>query len=316
MKIVFPDEATVALNDDMDFSALGLLGTYTSYPNSTEDEIIERSQSADVIVANKIPMTRRVIESLPNLKLIAVIATGYNNVDIVAAKEHNIRVCNVAGYALHTVPQHTFALILNLATKVHLYHNDVQAGNWSKASSFCLLNYPVFELAGKTIGIIGFGTIGRGVARIAEGFGMKILAYDAFEIKDSVYSNTDLETVLAESDIVTLHCPLTDETKNMINAETFTKMKSTALLINTARGGLADEQAVVDALNNGQLGGAGFDVLTTEPPKDGNVLIGAKNMIVTPHSAWSSREARQALVDGAAANIKSFIEGKSRNVVA
>lgn len=316
MEIVFLDEATIMLHDDMDFSAIEALGTFVSYPNLTESEIIERSQSTDVIIANKAPMTRRVIESLPNLKMITVIATGYNNVDTVAAGENNIRVCNVAGYARHTVPQHTFALILNLATKVHRYHHDVLQGDWVKADGFCLLTHPVFELAGKTIGIIGFGTIGRQVARIAEGFGMKVLAYDAFEIKNSAYANTDLETLLAKSDVVTLHCPLTDDTKNMIDVRSLAKMKSTALLINTARGGLADEQAVAAALNNGQLGGAGFDVLTVEPPKKGNVLIGAKNMIVTPHSAWSSREARQTLVDGTAANIKSFIEGGSLNMVA
>ena len=205
---------------------------------------------------------------------------------------------------------------MNLATKVHLYHHDVLAGAWGKASAFCLLIYPIFELARKTIGIVGFGTIGRGVARIAEGFRMKILVYDAFEIKGSAYSSTDLETLLAESDIVTLHCPLTEETQNLINAETISRMKSTALLINTARGSLADEQAVVDALNNGQLGGAGFEVLTVEPPKNGNVLIGAKNMLVTPHSAWSSREGRQTLVDETAANIKSFMEGGTKNMVA
>ena len=220
-----------------------------------------------------------------------------------------------AGYAAGSVPQHTFALILNLATKAYLYDADIKSGAWKKASSFTLLTYRTFELAGKTIGIIGFGTIGRGVARIAEGFGMKVLAHDAYGIKDSKYPNTDLDTIFKESDIVTVHSPLTEETRDLIDSGALAKMKKTALVINTARGGIVNEKALGEALEAGTIAGAGVDVLTVEPPKKGNILIQAKNVIMTPHSAWSTREARQNLVDETAENIKAFIEGRERNVV-
>ncbi len=315
MKIVFLDESTITLDDDIDFSVLKQLGDYAGYPHSTEEEIIQRAAGAEVVIPNKVRMTPRVIESLDSLRLIAEIATGYDNVDLQAAQENNVTVCNVAGYAANTVPQHTFALILNLATKAHLYHADVMAGEWAKASSFNLLNYPTFELKGLTIGIIGFGTIGRGVAQIAEGFGMRVLAHDMAGIQGADYPNTDLETIFSESDFVTVHCPLTDQTRNLIDVEALGKMKPTAMVINTARGGIVDEEALAAALNSGRIAGAGFDVLTGEPPVEGNVLLTAKNVIMTPHCAWSTREARQKLVDETAQNIRTFFEGRPRNVV-
>ena len=315
MKIVFLDESTITLDDDIDFSVLKQLGDYAGYPHSTEEEIIQRAAGAEVVIPNKVRMTPRVIESLDSLRLIAEIATGYDNVDLQAAQENNVTVCNVAGYAANTVPQHTFALILNLATKAHLYHADVMAGEWAKASSFNLLNYPTFELKGLTIGIIGFGTIGRGVAQIAEGFGMRVLAHDMAGIQGADYPNTDLETIFSESDFVTVHCPLTDQTRNLIDVEALGKMKLTAMVINTARGGIVDEEALAAALNSGRIAGAGFDVLTGEPPVEGNVLLTAKNVIMTPHCAWSTREARQKLVDETAQNIRTFFEGRPRNVV-
>ena len=315
MKIVFLDESTITLDDDIDFSVLKQLGDYAGYPHSTEEEIIQRAAGAEVVIPNKVRMTPRVIESLDSLRLIAEIATGYDNVDLQAAQENNVTVCNVAGYAANTVPQHTFALILNLATKAHLYHADVMAGEWAKARSFNLLNYPTFELKGLTIGIIGFGTIGRGVAQIAEGFGMRVLAHDMAGIQGADYPNTDLETIFSESDFVTVHCPLTDQTRNLIDVEALGKMKPTAMVINTARGGIVDEEALAAALNSGRIAGAGFDVLTGEPPVEGNVLLTAKNVIMTPHCAWSTREARQKLVDETAQNIRTFFEGRPRNVV-
>jgi len=315
MKIVFLDESTITLNDDLDFSSLRALGEYVAYPNSTEQEIFDRAGSAPVVITNKAPMTEAVLRALERLELLCVIATGYNNVDMAAAKKAGVTVCNVTGYAATTVPQHTFALILNLATRTHQYHGDVQAGTWQKASSFTLLTYPTFELAGRTIGIIGFGVIGRGVARIAEGFGMNVLAHDVCDFRDSKYPNTDLDALLRESDIVTLHCPLTEQTRNLIDAGAIARMKPTALLINTARGGIVDEHALADALNAGRLAGAGFDVLSAEPPRNGNVLIGANNMILTPHSAWSTVEARQRLLDETAQNIAAFLSGDPRNVV-
>ncbi len=315
MKIVFPDESTIGLDSDVDFSVLRELGDYTGYDHSSEDEMIERAAGAEVVIPNKVKMTPRVIESLDSLQLIAEIATGYDNVDLGAAQANGVTVCNVAGYAENTVPQHTFALILNLATKAHLYHADVMAGEWARSSSFNLLNYPAFELTGLTIGIIGFGTIGRGVARIAEGFGMKVLAFDIVEIQGSDYTNTDLETIFRESDILTVHSPLTDQTRNLIDADVLNRMKTTAMIINTARGGIVDEEALAAALNSGRIAGAGFDVLTSEPPVDGNVLLGAKNIIITPHCAWSAHQARQKLVDETAENIRAFFAGTPRNVI-
>ena len=314
IKIVFLDESTVT-QGDIDFSGLKCLGMYKGYSNSNEEQIIKRASDAEIVIVNKAPMNRKVLQALEKLRLITVIATGYNNVDLQTAKEKGIRVCNVAGYAANSVPQHTFALILNLATKVYLYDGDVKSGKWQNASSFTLLSYPTFELAGKIMGIIGFGAIGKGVARIAEGFGMKVLAYDAYGIKDRRYSNTDLNTIFRKSDIITVHCPLTKETQNLINAKALSKMKKTALVINTARGGIVDEPALAKALNTGRIAGAGIDVLTEEPPKKGNVLIHAKNIIITPHSAWSTREARQKLVDETANNIRTFLKGRKRNIV-
>jgi len=250
------------------------------------------------------------------LKLVTVVATGYNNVDMEAAKEKGICLCNVPGYASNSVAQHTFALVLNLATKAYLYHRDIRAGKWQNANSFNLLTYPTFELAGKTIGIIGFGAIGREVAKIAEGFGMKVLANDAFGVKGGKYADTDFDKLLKESDVVTLHCPLTEDNRNLIDAAALSKMKPTAFLINAARGGLVEENALFDALNSERIAGAGVDVLSEEPPQRGNILLGAKNIIITPHSAWSTLEARQRLIDETAHNIRAFIEGKPRNVVA
>jgi len=314
MNIKFLDESTVTLGD-IDFSPLHTLGGYEGFVNSTELQIIERAGTAEVIIANKAPITAAVLNNLQKLRLVTVIATGYNNVDVAAAQKAGVRVFNVPGYAAASVPQHTFALILNLATKAYLYHRDIVAGKWQGAESFNLLTYPTFELAGKTIGIIGYGAIGREVARIAEAFGMNVLVHDAFEIKDGTYPNTDMEKLLEQSDVVTLHCPLTEDNRNLINTRTLAAMKSTAVLINTARGGLVDEKALFEALDSGAIAGAGVDVLSEEPPRSGNVLINARNSIITPHSAWSTLQARQRLVDETAQNIRAFIEGKPRNVV-
>jgi glycerate dehydrogenase len=314
MNIVFLDQATITLGD-IDFSGIRSLGTYREYPNSTEAQVLERAANADVIIANKAPITKMVLETLKSLKLISVVATGYNNVDISAARRNNITVCNVAGYAGSTVPQHTFALILNLVTKAYKYYNDIQNGKWHDATSFTLLSYPTYELAGKTIGIIGVGAIGRQVAIIAEAFGMHILAFDICKIRDDRYTNVDLDTLLKNSDVITLHCPLTEQTKNLIDATALAKMKKTAILVNTARGGIVEEQALAEALNSGRLGGAGFDVLTQEPPQNGNILFTAKNIILTPHSAWSTLEARQRLIHETVRNIAAFFENNPRNVV-
>jgi glycerate dehydrogenase len=314
MEIVFLDQEGIAIHD-IDFSGLQVLGAYKAFDESDEGEIIERAGRAEVVITNKAPIGAAVLENLPNLKLVTVIATGYDNVDIDAAKRRGVCVCNIPAYAADSVAQHTFALILNLATKAYLYYNDIQEGKWNEVHSFTLLKYPTFELAGKTIGIIGFGAIGRRVAAIADSFGMKVLVNDIAGIRDAAYPNMDLETILDQADIVTLHCPLTEADHNLIDARALARMKNTALLINTARGGLVDERALYDALESGLIAGAGIDVIRKEPPREGDILFGAKNIIITPHSAWSTHQARQRLVDETAKNIRAFIEGKPRNVV-
>ena len=316
MRILFADDTDISLNGDIDFSGLQALGEYHSLPNGSVAEIIEHGVASEVIVVNKALINAAVFEALDDLRLVAVSATGYNNVDLEAARGAGVTVSNVAGYAGDTVPQHAFALILNLATKAYRYAADVARGDWQRSASFTLLRYPTFELKGLTIGIVGFGVIGRGVARIAEGFGMRILAHDAFPIHDSPYAPTLRSTsCLAESDFVTVHSPLTDQTRNLIDAAALARMKPSAYLINTARGGIVDEAALAAALHDGSLAGAGFDVLTEEPPSAGNPLLGAPNIIITPHSAWSTREARQKLIDESVENIRSFIAGTPRNVV-
>lgn len=316
MKIAFLDTSTIDLDGDMDFSGFATIGDYSAWPLTAPEEIVDRGAPMDVLVVNKVVLGRGEIERLPALKHIAVIATGVNNVDLDAARERGIRVTNVSGYGRFIVPQHAFAMILVLAGRVMDYARDVSAGDWGRSSSFTLLRYPTFELAGKTLGIIGFGAIGRGAAEIAQGFRMRVLAHDAFPFEYPPYANQPLETVLRESDIVTIHAPLTDDTRNLIGSREIGLMKRGSLLVNTGRGGIVDETALLKALESGQLAGAGIDVLSEEPPRD-NPLIGRDdlNLIITPHSAWSAREARQRLIDGVVENIAAWQKGQNRNVV-
>lgn len=316
MNIAFLDTSTIILDDDMDLSSLEDAGQLTCFAQTAPEEIVGRLADTDAAVVNKVPMTRGVIEALSSLKHIAVIATGYNNVDLDAAREAGVLVTNVSGYARYTVPQHTFALILNLASRVHQYDRDVRDGAWERSSTFTLLTYPTFELSGKVIGIVGFGAIGRAIAQIAEGFGMKVMANDYADISTTGYRNCTLDEIYAEADVVTLHCPLTDDNRYMVGAEALERMKPSALLINTARGPLVDQAALADALANGTIAGAGIDVLDEEPPKRNPLLeYRGGNLLVTPHAAWSAREARQRLIDEVAANIKAAAQGQPRNVV-
>jgi glycerate dehydrogenase len=250
---------------------------------------------------------------LPKLKLIAVAATGTDVVDKAYCKENGIKVVNIRNYAFNTVPEHVIALIFALRRNLLTYVNDVQAGVWNKSSQFCFLTHPIRDIAGSTLGIVGYGALGKSIGKRAEALGMKVLAYDVFPQPGL----TDFETILRESDIITLHVPLTPETKNMIGEKEFKKMKPTAILINTARGGLVDEAALAKALKEGTIAGAGFDVLTVEPPKDGNILLDKSipNLIVTPHVAWASKEAMQILADQLIDNIEAFVAGKPQNVV-
>lgn len=315
MEIIFADESTIDLND-MDYNPLNKLGSYKGYEFCDEDELIERAKNAEVLIVNKVKVNKRIMENLPKLRLISVIATGYNNVDIATAVKLGVTVCNVPGYAAKSVAQHTFSLILNLTTKIYQYHNDIIDGKWHLSKSFTLLSYPTFNLDGKSIGIIGFGAIGREVAKIAEAFNMKVLVYDVQALNNSDNRFIGLDELLNDSDIVTLHCPLTDENHHMIDEAALMKMKKNAFIINTARGPLIDELALYQALESGEIAGAGIDVLSVEPPKGETSLLKAKNIVLSPHSAWSTYESRQNLILATAENIKNYFDGNPLNVVA
>jgi glycerate dehydrogenase len=274
-------------------------------------------EHATIAVVNKTPLQRELLGALPALRMVAIAATGYDNVDLACCRERGIVVSNIRGYALHTVPEHAFALILALRRSLAAYRDEVLAGRWQAADRFCLLTHPIEDLHGSTIGILGEGVIGQGVARIAQGFGMRVLFADHAPPKAPGLDYTPLDDLLRQSDVVTLHLPLGPDTRNLIGARELALMKPGALLINTARGGLVDEAALAAALREGRIGGAGFDVLTTEPPRAGNPLLDAKlpNLLVTPHVAWASRQAMQGLADQLMDNIEAFAAGAPRNTL-
>jgi len=287
---------------------------YKEYESTwTPEEIVDRLKDASIAIINKVPMRADVLKQLPKLKLIAVAATGTDVVDKAYCKEHGVTVVNIRNYAFNTVPEHVIALMFALRRNLFAYVEDVQNGRWAEVDQFCFFDHPIRDIAGSTLGVIGYGAIGKAVAKRAECLGMKILPFDVFPQPGLV----DLDTVLKESDVITLHVPLTPETKNMIGTKQFKMMKPTAILINTARGGLVDEAALAEALQNGTIAGAGFDVLTKEPPKEGNILLDLRlpNFILTPHVAWASREAMQILADQLIDNIEAFVGGKPQNVV-
>jgi glycerate dehydrogenase len=310
MKIVFLDENTVVLNNDIDLSCLQAIGEYEGFAILPEDDPLPLSRGAEVMIVNKVRVKRQDMEKLAGLGLICLAATGYDNVDTTAAQECGIHVANVAGYAKYSVAQHVFAMILSFATHVHDYHRDVQAGEWQHSRTFNLLKYCTFELEGKTMGIVGFGSIGRQVAVLAETFGMRVLVHDTVDITRSGYRNSPLDELFRNADILSLHCPLTEQTHGLINKASFKKMKKNALLINTARGGIVDEEALVFALESGMIAGAAVDTLFKEPPAEGNPLLrGVKNLLITPHTAWSTRDARQRLVNSIGENIQKYRDG-------
>ncbi len=288
--------------------------TYTEHESTwTPKEIVDRLKDATIAIINKVPMRADTLKQLPGLKLIAVAATGTDVVDKAYCKENGITVVNIRNYAFNTVPEHVLALMFALRRNLLAYVGDVRKGRWGKVDQFCFFDHPIRDIAGSTLGVVGFGAIGKAVAKRAECLGMNILPFDVVPQPGLV----DFETILTESDVVTLHVPLTPETKNMIGAHELKTMKPTAILINTARGGLVDEAALAQALKDGTIAGAGFDVLTKEPPKDGNVLLDLQlpNLIVTPHVAWASVEAMQILADQLIDNIEAFVGGSPRNVV-
>ncbi|MBK1708048.1 2-hydroxyacid dehydrogenase [Marichromatium gracile] len=314
---VLLDLATID-RDDLDLSALAeVCGGWRRHAYTEPAEVAARIADAEVVVTNKVALDRQALSGARSLRLVCVAATGTNNVDLEAARELGIAVANVAGYATPSVVQHVFSLILALTTRLPEYQRAIDAGAWQRHDSFCVMDYPIRELAGRTLGIVGLGDLGGGVARVAEAFGMKVLVAQrpggALRV-----GRLMLEALLPRVDVLSLHCPLTESTRGLIGARELGLMRRDALLINTARGGIVDEQALADALRAGAIGGAGVDVLSAEPPRAGNPLLDPSipNLIVTPHIAWASREARQRMVDEIAANISAFLAGTSRNRVA
>jgi len=312
MKIVVLDG--YALNPgDLSWDELKSLGEVEVYDRTPDNMITERAADAEIILTNKNLMMANVIEKLPRLKYIGVLATGYNVVDTEAAKRRGIIVTNVPAYSTASVAQHTFALILEFYNYPGKFSDEVREGRWSRNLDFCYWDKQLIELAGKTIGIVGFGRIGKAVARVAEALEMNVIVSEVTDVEG--YENYPLDELLKRSDIVTLHCPLTPETKGIINRGRLRLMKPSALLVNCARGQLIVEQDLADALNEGRIAGAALDVLSEEPPSPDNPLLKAKNCIITPHVAWATLEARQRLMKIAVDNVRCFLEGKLVNVV-
>jgi glycerate dehydrogenase len=312
-RIVFLDRSTLKAN----IRRPAFEHTWQEYPVTPPAELLERLQAATVVITNKVPLRADTLQRLPQLRLIAVAATGFDVIDIPWCKAHDIAVANIRNYALHTVPEHAFALIGALRRNLLAYRRDVEEGRWQQADQFCFFDHPIRDLHGATLGIIGEGVLGQATATVARGFGMKVLFADHAPPKAPGVTFTPFDEVLAQSDVISLHVPLSPDTRNMIGIEQLRRMKRTAILINTARGGLVDEQALARALREGLIAGAGFDVLTNEPPKGGNPLLELRlpNFILTPHVAWASDEAMQFLADQLIDNIEAFVRGSPQNLV-
>jgi len=316
MKIVVLDG--YALNPgDLSWDFLNQFGEYTVYERTPEDQIISRIGDAEIVLLNKTPITAATLDACPSVKLICVLATGYNVVDCAAAKAHGIPVCNVPDYGTAAVAQFTFALLLELCHQVGHHGQTVREGKWCSCPDFCYWDTPQMELAGKTLGIIGFGRIGRAVGRIANAFGMNVIAYNRSQCEEgkAIGSYVNLEELLAASDIISLHCPLSPENTGIINADSITKMKDGVILLNTARGPLVDEAAITAALEGGKVRGFACDVVSAEPMRDDNPLKSASNCIVTPHMAWAPVESRQRIADCTERSIRAFLDGKPINTV-
>ena len=290
---------------------------WIDFGETTVDQVVDRLAHATIAICNKVQLRGDALAQLPNLRLIAVAATGVDNFDLAYCRSHNIAVCNTRGYAVNSLPEHALMLMLALRRNLIAYRTDVKAGRWHEARQFCLLDHPIGDLKGATLGIVGFGRLGRSMAQLGRAIGMEVIVAErknAAEVRDDRVSFTD---VLRLSDMISLHCPLTEETKNLIGADELQQMKPGAILINTARGGLIDDHALLDALRSGHLAGAGIDVLRNEPPRDGNPLLDVDlpNLIVTPHNAWASRQAMQTLADQLIDNLEAFVRGEPQNLV-
>ncbi|MCB9081856.1 MAG: D-2-hydroxyacid dehydrogenase [Lewinellaceae bacterium] len=302
---------------DLSWEALLSLGEVSVYPRTAPADIIARSQDADLLIVNKVRIDADVIAQLPHLRCICVTATGYNNIDIAAARARQIPVCNVVGYGTDAVAQHVFALLLELTNHVALHVASVRAGDWSEQPDFSYWRAPLTELRGKTLGIVGFGRIGQQVATIGQAFGLRILAHHKHPQRDARHgvTFTDVPTLFRESDFISLNTPLTASNRGFVNAGLLNVVKPGAILINTARGELIDEIALANALKEGPLAAAALDVLSQEPPPPDHPLFVLPNCLITPHQAWASREARQRLLDGTLANVLAFLAGNHQNVV-
>lgn len=317
MKIVVLDGYTENPGD-LSWDSLRQLGDCMVWERTAQNQIVERAAEADIVLTNKVPLGKAEFDALPKLKFVGVLATGYNIIDLDAATDHNVVVTNIPAYSTNSVAQMVMAHLLNIVNQVQHYTDEVRSGKWSSCPDFCFYDTPVFELCGKTMGIVGLGHIGMAVARIAVSMGMKVLAYtskDAATLPDGVEKALLLDDLFAASDVVTLHCPLTDDTRHMVNANRLGLMKKSAILINTGRGPLVDEQALADALNAGEIYAASVDVMSQEPPCADNPLLTARNCHFTPHIAWASKEARVRLMDIAVDNVRKFLAGQPVNVV-
>ncbi|MCH5300373.1 MAG: D-2-hydroxyacid dehydrogenase [Ruminococcus sp.] len=314
MKIVLPDAKTVT-NGDLSLEPLKEFGEVIIYELTAYDEIAERVKDADVIICNKTLLNSETLSLAKNLKLILLWATGYNNIDTDYCNSKGITVCNAGSYSTNAVAQHTFALILELINKVGSYNNFVQQGNWQKSDTFSPFVYKLNELAGKTLGIYGYGNIGKAVAKIAKAFDMNVIAYSRSKKSDEFASHADFDTLLKESDIISVHCPLNKQSQYVFNKETFAKMKKGSYFINTARGGVMVEEDLKNALISNHLAGAGIDVLDAEPMSKDCKIMGIKNCIITPHIAWAPMETRERLMDIVCSNLRNFINKTPTNVV-
>ncbi|WP_018267458.1 D-2-hydroxyacid dehydrogenase [Methylosinus sp. LW4] len=308
-KIVFLDRETL----DADLRKPNFPHDYTEYAQTSPADVVERLKGATIAITNKVPLREEALKQLPDLKLIAVAATGTDVIDKAYTTANGITVSNIRNYAYNTLPEHVIALIFALRRNLVNYVDSVRRGRWQESNQFCYFDYPIYDIAGSTLGIIGYGALGKSIATRAEALGMKLLINDVVPGPGIV----DIPTILREADVVTLNLPLTPQTKNLIGAKELASMKKTSIIINTARGGIVDEQALADALRNGVIAGAGFDVLTVEPPKQGNILLDPTipNLIVTPHVAWASKEAMQVLADQLIDNVDAFVAGAPRNIV-
>ncbi|OTG80656.1 2-hydroxyacid dehydrogenase [Acinetobacter sp. ANC 4648] len=311
MRAVFLDYQSLDKND-LDFSQLkAACDELVLYPSTASEQVLERIQAVDVVISNKVVLNAEIIQQCPNLKLILISATGTNNVDLKQAQQQGIIVSNCQGYGTAAVAQHTLSLMLALANSLLQYNQAVKQGAWNKSSSFCLLDFPIIELSGKTLGILGYGELGKAVAKLAKAFGMNVLV-GALPHRSIDATRIPFDELLSQVDFLSLHCPLSDETRDLIAAKEFTAMKKSAFLVNCARGGIVNEQALADALRQGEIAGAATDVLSVEPPQQGNLLLSEDipNLIITPHSAWGSVEARQRMLNQLVENIQAFKQGQ------